>query len=321
KPDALRIGAPFGTLSDLTFLNAGQTTWGGREAEEVLWLADQKGVRIFIKRISAVAGLTAFQLRFQLPTFAFDASAPILRRLLDDVQWRPRVPTPADEVSAYREVGKSFTDQKRYADAIRVYQKALEVSPRDASLHLLLADAARQGTRLDLSEQAYREAIRFSQNDPRPYQGLADVMMERKNPSEAIRLLQKAIPMAPQDASLRSDLGRSLIAAGKPEEALDNFKKAIRRDRNLADARVGLAQAYRATGELDLAVNAYQDALRIKPSLKEIHCELEQIYRVQEFTAEAEAERKLCPSPLKDTTPSSPSSPDGNTAPPREATP
>lgn len=298
-PEPLRTGAPLGTFSHLKLLHTKKVVLAGREAQESFWLAKRKGMSVFLKRTSFVVGLTAVHLRFDIPTLLHDSLKPAVHTLLEGIQLGPKSHALTDEVDAYRSLGQGYLKQKQYENAIRVAQIAVNLSPIDPSLQLLLAKAAHHGEKLDLSEQAYREAIRLFPSDPHPYQGLAQLMVDQGDPQMAIRFLEEAISLASQDASLHADLGRVLLGEGRPSEALESFRKAIRRDRKLVEARLGLARTYKAVGENDLAVNAYHVTLQMEPNLKEVHCELEEIYLLQGYTAEAQAERTLCPLPPK----------------------
>jgi tetratricopeptide (TPR) repeat protein len=298
-PDALKIGAPMGTYANFVLLSKRRIDRGGQPSEETLWAAERRGRRVFIERISAVAGLKAFHLRFEIPAAGFEPFEKTVQALAEDIRWQPRSYRPSTRASAYRALGERFLGQRKYADALRALQNALALSPGEGAVRLLLGDAAREAGEIDLAESAYREAIRLRPSDPRPYRGLSEIMRQRKNLPEAITLLREAAALSPLDASIYADLGRVLLEAKLPQEARESFQKAIRRDRTMAEAYAGLARSYRKIGKYDLAANAFREALRIRPSLGQIHCELLEIYITQGFSSEAENERKLCPNPPK----------------------
>ena len=80
---------------------------------------------------------------------------------------------------AYLNMGNIMDDAQRYEDAIRAYQKALSISPKDAAAHHNLGIAYKHAGKPELALQSWKEASRLDTSTPGPAIAMADYYSEK----------------------------------------------------------------------------------------------------------------------------------------------
>ncbi len=159
-------------------------------------------------------------------------------RLFKDVPVAPSDPL-MDDVGRLLQTSLDYTvrgtralDARRWADAIGLFQRGLELAPADPILHLNL------GTALYLSGETAPAVAQFE---------------------EAVRIL-------PGYPKAHFNLGVIFDAAGRDDEAVAHLTRAVAGDPGLTDARLTLADALRRTGRAEAALRHYEAILRDDPN-------------------------------------------------------
>ncbi|KAA6457236.1 tetratricopeptide repeat protein [Acidobacteria bacterium AB60] len=174
-------------------------------------------------------------------------------------------------------------------------QKALELDPRLAGAHVLLAEASQRQFLWDQTGAEYQRALDLEPNNVEANRGMASYLICRGNTSEgliraqhageldplnvnglvgdgflfflarryddSLQILNEALAVKPDDAVAHWFLGYNLIAKGQPQQAIPELERAvILSDRSPAVLGV-LIRAYAHAGRR-------ADALRILDELK-----------------------------------------------------
>jgi serine/threonine-protein kinase len=181
------------------------------------------------------------------------------------------------------------------ADAIREYQRAVELSPDSADAYRLLAKAYEKADRLKEAEASYRKAIQLQPGYWGGYSDLGAFYSNYGRYAEAQMPLQRVIQLAPDNPIGYRDLGGLWIAISQYEsaiavlekspdktediysnlgtamffehryaEAVRYFEKAVQLSPRKYMVLGNLADAYRwAPGSADKAPDMYRGAMRL----------------------------------------------------------
>jgi tetratricopeptide (TPR) repeat protein len=161
--------------------------------------------------------------------------------------------------------GGSLAALGRYDEAIRCYEKALEIDPRET------AAWNNKGISLDALGQ-YDEALRCCEKaleiDP-PY---AAAWINKGNSLrnlgryvEAIRCCEKALEINPLNAAAWNNKGNSLDSLGRYNEAIRCYEKALEIDPRFAKAWYNKGTSLRSLGRYEDAIRCLDKALEIDP--------------------------------------------------------
>lgn len=128
---------------------------------------------------------------------------------------------------SYEVLGTKALESRKWDEAVALFRKGLEVSPRDATLH----------------------------------QNLGTALFLAGDPGAASYEFQEALRLSPGYARAHFSLGVLLDASGRDDEAVRRFTDAVTYDSSLATARFALAEALRRTGQLEAALTHYDRLL------------------------------------------------------------
>jgi tetratricopeptide (TPR) repeat protein len=126
-------------------------------------------------------------------------------------------------LDAWQSLGTTLIGLGRDREGIQALDKALEIDPSQADVHLALARVhALGGDR----ERATRHAEIASARDPgKGYEALAQLMLDKGRAADAAAFARKSIAADPARAMSHFILG-VLAQAARPEEALASFRRA-----------------------------------------------------------------------------------------------
>ncbi len=144
---------------------------------------------------------------------------------------RPIVESEPGDVAGWRDLANVLAEAERFTEAIRAYQRLIELAPEHARYRLRLARAYRANG-----------------------QG-----------AEAIAVLEQAIELAPSEPRLLLELGNTYLLLGRMDEAVAAYQSALEIDAAIVEAHYGLALAHDAQGETARAIHEYQAVIQIDP--------------------------------------------------------
>jgi superkiller protein 3 len=172
---------------------------------------------------------------------------PGVRYLLGRVDAERSAPDP--QAAEWIEAGAALEERGEYREAIRAYEKALELAPDEAQAHLGLSSA---------------------------YESLEEW-------EQAIAQAERAAEIAPEDANVLRNLGRLQCLSGDGTACMETLEKAVRLEPDNARGHYLLALAYQqnAQGDLDSALREFGEALRIEPQLAIAHLAMGDLYASQ----------------------------------------
>jgi protein O-GlcNAc transferase len=134
------------------------------------------------------------------------------------------VPRPDLGMEWYN-LGNSLREQKRYAEAINAYQKAVAHHPELAEAHCNLGNALVEEKRMDAAISAYNESLRVNPNLPQTHHNLAKVLYDQGRLDEAMRANAKALSLRPDYLSAYRNLANNLFESGQLDEAIALYQQ------------------------------------------------------------------------------------------------
>src|SRR5438094_7956773 len=131
-----------------------------------------------------------------------------------------------------------------YEETVALYHRAMELDPRDASVHVELGQLYEFMNQPVEAIVAFRGALDADpQNEPAEL-GRSDGYRQVFNRSEARRVLEGAARRHPQSAGPLVRLGERDIESQGYDDALNRLRQALRRSPADATARIDLPTAY-----------------------------------------------------------------------------
>ncbi len=157
-------------------------------------------------------------------------------------------------------VGSVYLDAGRQEDAIREFQRAMELAPANAEAPRQLAEIYKDLGRFEEAEALY---IRSTKSRPTDWYGhllLGLFYYERERYPEAEAELNQAKSLTPDNDMVRLDLGAVYRMHGRYQEAIEEYQQALR-IRSNANTYAALGGAYFYEHRFQEAVSAVEAAI------------------------------------------------------------
>ena len=235
-----------------------------------------------------------------------------------------------EDFEAHMRLGSWLFEQRAYAEATQMYERAAALQMDSREAWLRLAQSYEASGRARAAVGAYRQVIGLlSQDDPALSAALFRVAMQAGDGPMAVeaarklvasrpghegfialgeaRLLngeadaaileyQKAIALAPTSVAAHVALGSAYVRLGRTEAAVERFFRAVELEPGNSAHYRRLARLYEGQGRLDLAIVALRDGLSAAaaspPALQaELSEELSALYEKAGMPREADRER------------------------------
>ncbi len=126
--------------------------------------------------------------------------------------------------------GYAAAAARRMDEALRCFEQAIALAPRQASPWYWKAQALLEAGRLEECLPAYDQALRRSLKDARPWHGKGLALARLRRFEEAVGCFEEAVEANPHDVASWSDRGKSLGVLGRYEESIESLQRAIALD-------------------------------------------------------------------------------------------
>lgn len=172
-----------------------------------------------------------------------------------------RMPRHAD---ALHLLGVVAMQEQRYADALDLIGRAIEVSPQ-ASYFDNLGCALRSWGKLEAAVESHEQALVLDPNHFRAHNNLGMILQQMRLPAAAAVSFRKAIEINAQFAEAHCNLGNVLRELGEAETAEAHCRKAIALHPTFGEAHNNLGNALKTQRRLAEAAASYEHAQRLLP--------------------------------------------------------
>ncbi|MCK5877260.1 MAG: tetratricopeptide repeat protein [Candidatus Marithrix sp.] len=177
-----------------------------------------------------------------------------------------QLPTHKQALNFYKKLGATFSKNGQINQAIKYYQRVLELSPNNAEIQNDLGIILGSQLKLESAKSCFQKAIAVKDNFAQAYYNLGIVFNEQKQFVEAINCFQEALSINPNHADAYLNLGNALTAQDKFTEAVNYYQKAITLDSNNVNAYNALGVALKKMDKMDESLVAFQQAIVLNPN-------------------------------------------------------
>ncbi|MCX7426936.1 MAG: tetratricopeptide repeat protein [Planctomycetia bacterium] len=168
-------------------------------------------------------------------------------------------------------------------------EKAVQGKPVDARDHCMIADALAHRERVDDAIKHYQKALELDPGCAEAHNGLGLVLTGKRQYDEATAHYRKALELKPDYAEVYCNLGNCHWAARQSVDkaaeqaqreaamqqaaakAIEDYESALKIKPDYAEAHNGLGLVLAARGRADEATGHYQKAAALKPDYAEVH--------------------------------------------------
>ncbi len=192
--------------------------------------------------------------------------------------WSDTAAKSPTNARAFRGIGDAYFDASRHLDAIRQYEKALQLNEGESGRFVY----ERLGTiyqwlgQYEKAEQYFRRMLEIQPDSSLAHYNLGNLLRHRGEHTEAIRQYRRAIEIDPSNAEAYINMGLAIAATAdgspaKGDEAIDAYRKALELGTKQGKSRVCVMAHYNTglvliwQGRVQEAIAAYEEALSIDP--------------------------------------------------------
>lgn len=182
------------------------------------------------------------------------------------------------QVTASQGLAAALYHQRRYFEAMQAARHAVNLAPKDAGGHLILASAALQyalqfpkasshANELTLAQSEYRALLHTFPNNGDIFYHLGQAAVGLQQANEAVKNFQKALQLAPR-AEIYRDAAKAYVQMGNHPTAQKVAEEGLARfpdDALLHDLRGEMLQTSAAPDADTQALAEFQKAARLQP--------------------------------------------------------
>ena len=163
-------------------------------------------------------------------------------------------------------LGTTLQQQGRHEDALKVFDKAIQLSPDNAELWRQMGEILVQQERYDQALLSYQHALKLDPDHPDALYKSGAILDRFGRYEEALADLDRSDKALPNQAPTLQARARTLFNLKRLEESLAEGKRAYRLDPNNADTCNNIGAALRSLGRDKEASNWFDKALDIRPN-------------------------------------------------------
>jgi tetratricopeptide (TPR) repeat protein len=178
---------------------------------------------------------------------------------------------PWEASSVFVAVGRGLYDTGRYAEAIPLHHRGVELDPSSATAYEFLARALEKSGDLDGAIAQFRRLIEISPKSLQGHNQLGLALDKTGKHEEAMKSFLKAVQLAPNSPEANFNVANSLLRFGRAAEAIVYYKKALAAKPDFTDAEANLAAALLASGKFAQATRRLKRAAAAKSDNAELY--------------------------------------------------
>ncbi len=138
----------------------------------------------------------------------------------------------SDDERAHFLLANWHNGRQEYDEAIRHYDRAIEINPDYSSPYNSLGYAQRTVGSFDAAEAAFKKYVELLPEEPNPYDSYAELLMKMGRHEESIENYEKALSKDETFVASYVGIGNNQIFMGQPEAARASFEKLLEVARN-----------------------------------------------------------------------------------------
>ncbi len=175
-----------------------------------------------------------------------------------EIVLRRRLDLGDERAALWSLFGDALDAQKKTAEAVSAYEKAVKLAPDSIDLRYALGSFYWKQIRYDDAEREFLEILKREPNEPRASFNLGDIYLTNGEAVKAIPLLEIAVKAFPAEFDTRFALGRALLLTNKYQAAIGQLESAVKLRPEIAEGYYQLGFALQKSGRRDEAKNAFK---------------------------------------------------------------
>ncbi|MEX2272212.1 MAG: tetratricopeptide repeat protein [Vicinamibacterales bacterium] len=193
--------------------------------------------------------------------------------------WVHALEARGESTRAYEKLAEAQRERGDLASALLNYQRALDLSPKNAfRYHAVVRNAmgltaSRRGD-FGLAVQHLLLSVQADEGFAEAQLNLGNALAASGNHAEAEKQFRVAVQLNPNLTEAHLGLGGAVLRQGRAAEAQRYYEAAIELQPDLAEAHNGLGAALMVDGQVDEAIPQLREAVRLKPGLATAHLNL-----------------------------------------------
>jgi protein O-GlcNAc transferase len=172
-----------------------------------------------------------------------------------------------------------FSEHGKSTEAVKCYQRVLEINPECASVYNNLGLAFHKLRQFDAAIQSFKKAFSLLPSYAEAYYNLGITLNAMGELNAAVRSYQIALKLKPNYFNAHLNLGNTHSELGQLEKAKKNYKCAIKLQPNNEEAFNNLGVTYKELGELDAAIRNYKKSITINSAYELSYYNIANIYK------------------------------------------
>ena len=194
------------------------------------------------------------------------------------------------EAEQHYSIGFEYYKQSNYDEAIKNFNKAIELWPGFYGAYIALAKTHRAKLEKTTAESLYKRARTIDPNDPRAYEGLGVLYAEQKRFTEAIAEYEGGLEKDSTNVNLLNGLGYVYKEMGQHRKAIDYYNKSLLYERENLSTQYAIADVYIQMSQPDMAISYLKDIVAKRSDNMEVVEKLGETLLELKRYAEAEKE-------------------------------
>lgn len=155
-----------------------------------------------------------------------------------------------EDANVYFELGNLYYDELMPSDAVRNYEKALELDPKMNGARVNLAMLLAESAEPDSARSLLREALEIDPTDAKAYNNLGMIYYTEMDVEVAVNYFNKALEIDPGSTEAHYNLGLAFAESGLLLEAIREWRLILELDPESETAQRARLSLDRAEKEL-----------------------------------------------------------------------
>lgn len=163
----------------------------------------------------------------------------------------------------YISQGNQKVQDGRYDEAVKEYERALEIDPENARIHLLLGLTYAQLNKWEEALRYSKKATQLSQSYSTYYQ-LGLIYAATNAPDKALHSFDQALKLSPESYEAEYQKGMIFLNQKSYDQAIQSYERVIQLNPHYYDAYIGRGGAYYLKGDPTSALSQVAELREMK---------------------------------------------------------
>lgn len=161
--------------------------------------------------------------------------------------------------------GEAFYFEGRYEDALKSYDKAIQLQPNNPTVWINRAITLRRLERCEEAIASHNQALELAPNSTRAWYSKGYTLRTFERYEEALACYEHTLELEPNAFRTWDNHGSALKEMGRYEEAIASYDQAIAINPDYPNVWNHKARCYAQWGKVELAIDCLQKSIELHP--------------------------------------------------------